>query len=109
MLPSEGHLQNRFQATWVDATCVDFHVYVPHCIRCQSSVLGYVIKRELKNSKTIFFRPLYPCYTRRCVDPKIKIGPLKFYHPFLLKNPIIAEPVFWHQKEDKAKTDQQKQ
>lgn len=25
--------------------------------------------------------------------PKTKAGPLKFYHPFLFKNPVIAEPL----------------
>lgn len=60
-------------------------------------------KRELKGSKTIFFfRPLHPCYSRRCVDSKNKNRSTKILPLLSPQNPIIAEPVYWHQKENKA-------
>lgn len=106
MLSSEGHLQNRFQ----DGTCVDFHDYVPHCISdANNQFLVMWSKHELKGSKTIFFRPLYPCHSRGCVDSKNKNRSTKILPPLSPQHPIIAEPVSWHQKKDKAKTKQQKQ
>lgn len=106
MLSSEGHLQNRFQ----DGTCVDFHVYVPHCIsNANNQFLVTWSTRELKGSKTIFLDHCIHASPEGVLIPKTKNRSTKILPPLSPQHPITAEPVSWHQKEDKAKTKQQKQ